>query len=214
MIKSKEWNWSTNVDDYWRNVADELLPLALKWKTKNFTNVLDLGCGIGRNAIYLAKIGFSVSAFDLSEDGLAQLKKEAQRENLNIDIKLGDMLTLPYETKFFNCLLAFHSIYHTDYVGLVKIISEMRRVTKKDGQLFVTFNSKDSDAWNLFSDRRIDEYTLFKTEGPEVDVPHTYLEYADVLNLMKEFQILKIQQIIDYREDRKHAHFFVTARRK
>ena len=24
---------------------------------------------------------------------------------------------------------------------------------------------------------------------------------------MKEFQILKIQQIIDYREDRKHAHF-------
>jgi ubiquinone/menaquinone biosynthesis C-methylase UbiE len=214
MIKSKEWNWSTNVDDYWRNVADELLPLALKWKTKNFTNVLDLGCGIGRNAIYLAKIGFSVSAFDLSEDGLAQLKKETQRENLNIDIKLGDMLTLPYETKYFDCLLAFHSIYHTDYVGLKKIISEMRRVTKKDGQLFVTFNSKDSDAWNLFSDRRIDEYTLFKTEGPEVDVPHTYLEYADVLNLMKEFQILKIQQIIDYREDRKHAHFFVTARRK
>jgi ubiquinone/menaquinone biosynthesis C-methylase UbiE len=58
------------------------------------------------------------------------------------------MLTLPYETKYFDCLLAFHSIYHTDYVGLKKIISEMRRVTKKDGQLFVTFNSKDSDAWN------------------------------------------------------------------
>jgi len=62
MIKSKEWDWSTNIDDYWRNVADEFLPVALKWKTKNFSTVLDLGCGIGRNAIYLAKIGFSVSA--------------------------------------------------------------------------------------------------------------------------------------------------------
>jgi ubiquinone/menaquinone biosynthesis C-methylase UbiE len=214
MIKSKEWNWSTNVDDRWRNVADELLPMAMKWKAENFKKILDLGCGIGRHAIYLAKIGFSVSAFDLSEDGLAQLKKDAQRENLNIDIKLGDMLTLPYETGYFDCLLAFHSIYHTDYAGLVTVLSEMRRVTKKDGQIFVTFNSKDSAAWNLFSDRRIDEYTLFKTEGPEVDVPHTYVEYADVLNLMKEFQILKIQLIIDYLEDRKHAHFFVTARTK
>jgi SAM-dependent methyltransferase len=186
----------------------------MKWKAENFSNVLDLGCGIGRNAIYLAKMGFSVSAFDLSEDGLSQLKKEAQRENINIDIKLGDMLTLPYETGYFDCILAFHSVYHTDHAGLVTVLSEMRRVTKKDGQIFVTFNSKDSAAWNLFSDRRIDEYTLFKTEGPEVDVPHTYVEYADVLNLMKEFEILKIQQIIDYWEDRKHAHFFVTARRK
>lgn len=214
MIKSKEWNWSANIDDYWRNVAGELLPLAMKWKVENFSKVLDLGCGIGRNAIYLAKMGFSVSAFDLSEDGLAQLQKEAQRENLNVDIKRGDMLTLPYETGYFDCLLAFHSIYHTDYAGLVTVLSEMRRVTKKGGQLLVTFNSKESAAWTLFSDRRINEYTLYKTEGPEVDVPHTYVEYADVLNLMKKFEILKIQQIIDYREDRKHAHFFVTARRQ
>lgn len=214
MIKSKEWNWSANIDDYWRNVSDELIPLAMKWKSQSFTNVLDLGCGIGRNAIYLAKMGFQVSAFDLSEDGLAQLKKEAQGGNLNIDTRLGDMLSLPYESGYFDCLLAFHSIYHTDYTGLVTVLSEMRRVTKKDGQILVTFNSKESAAWTLFSDRRINEYTLYKTEGPEVDVPHTYVEYADVLNLMKEFQILKIQLIIDYREDRKHAHFFVTARTK
>ena len=214
MIKSKEWDWSTNVDDYWRNVADEFLPLALMWKNKNFTTVLDLGCGIGRNAIFLAKTGFSVSAFDLSENGLSLLKKDAEREKLNIDIKLGDMLTLPYENEFFDCVLAFHSIYHTNYDGLVNVISEISRVIKKDGQTFITLNSKDSDAWGLYSDRRIDEYTLIKTEGPEVDVPHTYLEYADVLNLMKEFQILRIQQIFDYWEGRKHAHFFVTAQKK
>jgi SAM-dependent methyltransferase len=124
------------------------------------------------------------------------------------------MLTLPYEEAFFDCLLAFHSIYHTDYAGLVRVISEISRVIKKDGQIFITLNSKDSDAWALYSDRRIDEYTLLKTEGPEVDVPHTYVDYADVLHLMKEYEILKIQQIFDYWEDRKHAHFFVTARNK
>jgi len=214
MIKSKEWNWSANVGDYWKNVADEFLPLALKWKIENLNTVLDLGCGIGRNAIALAKLGFLVSAFDLSEDGLAQLQKEMQRENLSIDIKLGDMLTLPYESAFFDCVLAFHSIYHTDYSGLGKVLSEISRVTKKDGQIFITLNSKDSDAWAIYADRRIDAYTLLKTEGPEVDVPHTYLDYVDVGHLMKEFQIQKIQQIFDYWEGRKHAHFYVTAKKK
>lgn len=46
-----------------------------------------------------------------------------------------------------------------------------------------------------------------------MDVPHTYLEYKDIVNLLKDFQILKIQQIFDYEEDRRHAHFFVTASR-
>ena len=40
-----------------------------------------------------------------------------------------------------------------------------------------------------------------------MDVPHTYLEYKDIVNLLKDFQILKIQQIFDYEEDRRHAHF-------
>jgi 2-polyprenyl-3-methyl-5-hydroxy-6-metoxy-1,4-benzoquinol methylase len=213
MIKSKEWNWSTYVDDYWKNIADEFLPVAAAWKAKNFAKVLDLGCGIGRHALSLAKMGFSVSAFDLSEAGLAQLDRAAQEENVQIDTRLGDMLALPYETGAFDCVLAFHSIYHTDLAGLARVISEIDRVTRPDGEIFITLNSKDSDAWSLYSQRRIDEYTLLKTGGPEEDVPHTYLEYKDVMDLMRGFQILKLQQICDYWEDRKHAHFFVTAKR-
>ena len=38
MIKSKEWNWATDINDYWRNVADEFVPVALKWKNKQLTN--------------------------------------------------------------------------------------------------------------------------------------------------------------------------------
>jgi SAM-dependent methyltransferase len=214
MIKSKEWDWSGNINEYWKNVAGEFIPLVFQWKARGFKKVLDLGCGIGRNALYLAKLGFSVSAFDLSADGLSQLKQTAQTENVNIDLMLGDMLNLPYASAYFDCLLAFHSIYHTDYTGLTRIIAEIYRVTRPSGEIFITLNSKEADAWNLYSQRRIDEYTLLKTEWAEVDVPHTYLEYKDILILLKDFQILKIQQIFDYEEDRRHAHFFVTASRE
>ncbi|MFC1532845.1 class I SAM-dependent methyltransferase [Thermodesulfobacteriota bacterium] len=209
MIESKEWNWNDDINEYWKNISDEFLPTALKWKKIGYNTFLDLGCGIGRHTLYMAKIGFNVFAFDLSVDGLSKLAKEAKLQELNIDIKNGDMLNLPYDNNFFDCLLAFHSIYHTDFEGLGKVIYEIGRVLKKNGEMFITLNSKENDAWKIFSDRKIDEYTLIKTEGPEVDVPHTYLDYDDVLRLLINFEILKIQQIFDYGENRKHAHFFI-----
>lgn len=39
---------------------------------------LDLGCGAGRNAIYLARLGFEVDAVDISAVALARGRKDAQ----------------------------------------------------------------------------------------------------------------------------------------
>lgn len=213
MIESKAWNWDIEIHDYWKNVSDEFLPVALKWKSNNFTKILDLGCGIGRNTLYMAKLDFDVYAFDLSESGLSQLAKEAKKSKLKINIKKGDMLDLPYDNDFFDCLLAFHSIYHTDFEGLHKVISGIYRVVRKDGEIYITLNSKESDTWQLYADKRIDNYTIIKTEKAELAVPHTYLDYHEVLELLSDFCIIKIHQIFDYWEDRKHAHFFITCRK-
>ena len=56
----------------------------------------------------------------MSESGLKQLSKIVDKQRLDINIKIGDMLELPYENKTFDCVVAFHSIYHTDYNGLKK----------------------------------------------------------------------------------------------
>lgn len=85
----------------------------------------------------------------------------------------------------------------------------MHRVLKKNGEMYITLNSKESDEWKIFSERRIDGYTLVKTEYSEIDVPHTYLTYDDVIKLLVDFKIMKIQQIFDYLGNRKHAHFFI-----
>lgn len=86
MIKSKAWNWDIGVHDFWKKTADEFLPVALRWKDGRLHRVLDLGCGIGRNALYLASNDFDVYAFDLSESGLRQLAAEAKKGNYDIKI--------------------------------------------------------------------------------------------------------------------------------
>lgn len=60
-------NWgSVGVSDYVQDVARKLAPGA---------SVLDIGCGTGRNAIYLADRGFNVEAFDVSSSAIKVLRE-------------------------------------------------------------------------------------------------------------------------------------------
>lgn len=63
------------------------------WNRENFTPKLiaDLGCGTGTISRIFAKEGYSVIGIDNSEDMLAQAKKKAQEEGLDILYLLQDM---------------------------------------------------------------------------------------------------------------------------
>lgn len=45
---------------------------------------LDVACGAGRNAIFLAEAGFDVDAIDISHEGLKQVAQKARGANLDI----------------------------------------------------------------------------------------------------------------------------------
>lgn len=53
--------------------------------------ILCLAEGEGRNALFLARKGFSVTAVDFSEVGISKLLKAASLERLPIDAKIEDM---------------------------------------------------------------------------------------------------------------------------
>jgi 2-polyprenyl-3-methyl-5-hydroxy-6-metoxy-1,4-benzoquinol methylase len=46
--------------------------------------VLDLGCGPGRNAIYLASLGFDVDAIDLSATAIAWARERAEEAGVKV----------------------------------------------------------------------------------------------------------------------------------
>lgn len=53
--------------------------------------VLDIACGDGRNAIYLARLGYQVFAIDFCEEALKRLSYFAKEEALEIETKLVDL---------------------------------------------------------------------------------------------------------------------------
>lgn len=54
---------------------------------------LDLACGEGRNAVWLATSGWEVTALDFSDVAVARGVERAARLGLAIDFRVGDVLT-------------------------------------------------------------------------------------------------------------------------
>ena len=214
-ISSKGFNWESMDQPFWHTVADEFIAVALRWKEKRKESVMDLGCGMGRNTFFLAELGFNVTAVDLSDTGIEKLELEAAKRKLTNKIQalVCDMLKLPFKPKEFDCVLAFHSVYHTDFNGLRSVIATISKILKDDGELYITFNSKQNHPFRKPSNLRIDDHSVIKTEGIEKDIPHTYVDYNDLIDLLSDFKISKLQHIQDIYDTESSWHYFVEAQK-
>lgn len=222
--ESKGWDWKlvTSGDEthkkIWLEPSEESYFYAEKWKREGCNSILDLGSGLGRHSILFAKYGFKVTACDISKDGLDFLKMWRKEEGLdeNIHTCLSDMKQLPFSDDAFDCIFAYHSISHCDSQGMRQIMSELKRVLRPDGRIFCTLCSKETWAFAEADFPRIDENSLIKTEGPEKDMPHFYVNLEDVRRLFSDFafELVRVRHIddcfIDGREQ-KSCHYYIEA---
>ena len=93
---------------------------------------LDLGCGEGRNALYLASQGFITSAADISESGIEKLDSVAARMNLHIDSSICDMreYEFPHDFDLIVCQGCLHLIQKEEWQ---QVISSMKEHTTSGG---------------------------------------------------------------------------------
>lgn len=204
MVESKAWNWSkASKLDIWKEPSIESYYLLNRWKKQMKKDFLDLGCGIGRHTILFAQNGFNTYAFDLSEKAVNATKKWAEDLNLNVDYKIGDMLNLPYEDNSFDCILCRNVISHTDTKGVERIIKEINRVLREDGECYLTLGSKSSPAFNNKDFPIVDENTKIRVEdGPENGIPHFYADYDLIQELFKDNIIELVEHIEDFYEEK------------
>jgi len=196
---SKPWDWSKNTQEHWNNPSEESYYLLQRWKKKKYDKFLDLGCGLGRHSILFADNGFRVNSFDLSSIAIDDLVKKSKSLCLkNIVCTMGDMNELPYSDNTFDCLLAYHVISHTDSQGIKKILSEINRVLRKEGEFFLTLCSKNSWSFQEAGYPKYDENTIIKIEdGPEDGVPHFYSDENTITCLFNNFRLINIRHIKD-----------------
>ena len=69
---------------------------------------LDLACGEGRNALWLAAHDWRVTAVDFSEVAIARACERAAREQLDVDFACADLLEYEPEPGAFDLVLIFY----------------------------------------------------------------------------------------------------------
>ena len=131
--------------------------------------VLDLGCGSGRDLLWLKKRGFSVVGFERSE-GLARLA----RENADCEVMDGDFETYDFSSLSVEAILASGSFVHLPHSRLPGVLKNVQRAlgrpAKNRSLVYISLKkgrgemtSNDGRVFYLWQDR--DLRTLFSRQG-------------------------------------------------
>lgn len=95
--------------------------------------ILDVACGDGRNSIYLAKLGYEVTAIDFSKEALNRLRYFIKKEGLKINTELVD---LSKKNTFINSK-SFDAIIINHYKLNSELYSSLMNRVNKNGVLWV-----------------------------------------------------------------------------
>ena len=120
------------------------------FKENNYSKIVELGAGLGRDSIYFAKNLINVTALDYSENGIKVINEKINKENLTSSIstlKFDIREDLPFESNSVDACYS-HMLYCMALTqkDLDKLNSEIHRILKSGGiNIYTVRNTDDGD---------------------------------------------------------------------
>ena len=174
---------------------------------------LDLGCGVGRNTIYLAKQGFSVIGIDISKNALKKAKSWSEIEGItNVTVLCASMTHLPFISRAFDAIISVSVIHHAVKKAIEKAIEEVHEVLKDNG-LFLA-NLLSMEDYRYGSGLKIEEGTfqvLEDFEEKQFEEIHHFFSQKEIQTLLADFKRIGIVPIQSGKEERLHKYWKVIA---
>lgn len=106
--------------------------------------ILDCGAGGERPPLHLFYLhGFKTHGIDISEEQVAKANAFCKEKGIDLDIRKGDMRSLPFEDNVVSFVYSYDTIFHMRKKDVALAMEEMKRVLKKKGLIFVNFVSTE-----------------------------------------------------------------------
>lgn len=118
--------------------------------------VLDLGCGVGGNSIFLAEKGFNVTCVDNDKETILAITEN----HPNINAICGNILDFNFPENNYDLILALNVLHFLNFEDIKKIVSKMLKSLKENGLIYLQVFSVNNPAKkfnHLFSKEEISD---------------------------------------------------------
>ena len=184
-------NWTQRWDDRYSNEAfayGQEPNNYLKEQLEKLTpgTILFPAEGEGRNAVFAAKLGWHVAAFDISAEGKNKALKLAEANNVSINYQIGELETLDYQPEQFDAIALIYAHFPAEIKSAIH--KQLDQLLRKNGiVIFEAFSKKHleylainekvggpKDIGSLFSIEEIQadfpDYEIIELEEKEIEL--------------------------------------------
>jgi SAM-dependent methyltransferase len=101
--------------------------------------VLDVGCGVGEHALWLARLGHAACGVDPSPQAIARAQRRAKREGAGLALKLvvEDLTALARLGRTFDCALDAGSFHRVPVAERAEYAHGLAAVVRRGGRAYV-----------------------------------------------------------------------------
>lgn len=195
-IRTNYEKWYEGDSYYWgtepASFCDELAKLCPPDKTKK---VLDIGCGEGKDAVYMARLGYDVTAFDLTQNGIRKTLKLAETQGVRLKAFVDDINSFKLDEKF-DIIYSTGTIQYLFDENKTGFFEKVRRLTKKSGLAF----------FNVFVEKP------FLDLPPDWDKEEKMWKSGELFSYLADWKFRHIDEVIfeDFSNGVPHYHCMDT----
>jgi 2-polyprenyl-3-methyl-5-hydroxy-6-metoxy-1,4-benzoquinol methylase len=132
---------------------------------RNDARILDVGCGQGRDALYVARLGHRVTGIDQSPSGIRDLLKDAKNEGLAIEAEVTDIRTYTPEQDY-DVVIIDRTLHMLNPEPRLSVLSTMSGAVNSGGFLLIADEASNIPAFeSLLNQSKHDWIPLLKRRG-------------------------------------------------
>lgn len=171
-VWANRWNERYSQKEYaYGELPNEFL--REKLEKLNAGSILFPAEGEGRNAVFAAKLGWNVCAFDISIEGQKKAIELSEKQNVKIEYSVGELESLGYKNEQFDAIALIYAHFPAEIKS--KYHKILIQYLKKNGiVIFEAFSKKHLEyiAQNEKVGGPRDAASLFSIEEVKADFPN------------------------------------------
>lgn len=180
----------------WASLSEEIHPLFKQFLSQSnfeFKHALDIGCGVGKHALFLVSNGFKVDGIDSSPTAVKMTKDLLGKKAGSV--KVADMFKFRIAKDRYDLIISFSTIHHGLKKDIQTLIDKIYSALVTGGKVFITvpdFESIKKKNILIHAHKMLENGSYIPVTGTDKGLVHSYYTKREVQKLFSKFKNLQL----------------------